>query len=111
MFKVTGKSIVYSTLFSHSSYCSLMCDCSGDDKDKIPAVTSGALDTFLVCPNCEKEFEMDGDKMPMSLRCGHTFCLGKIYIYVVGRFLSEKAACKIGSIYHIQFLFIDLVLV
>ena len=53
-------------------------DYSGDDKDKIPAVTSGALDTFLVCPNCEKEFEVDGDKTPMSLRCGHTFCLGKI---------------------------------
>lgn len=34
-------------------------------------------DNFLVCPVCEDEFEVEGDKQPMSLHCGHTFCSGR----------------------------------
>ncbi len=42
----------------------------------------GGVDPFLVCPGCGENFEAKGDRQPMSLRCGHTFCSGIIIVVI-----------------------------
>ena len=50
-------------------------DIENESDNRIPAVTVGGFNSFLVCPKCDKDFEVEGEVMPMSLSCGHTFCL------------------------------------
>ncbi len=41
--------------------------------------TSGELarqNSVLTCPGCDCDYDTQGGKKPMSLRCGHTFCSG-----------------------------------
>ena len=33
--------------------------------------------SVLSCPACGEEYQSEGKQQPMSLRCGHTFCLGE----------------------------------
>ena len=41
------------------------------------AVRTGGVDTFLSCTACGENFDAKGERQPMSLKCGHTFCSGR----------------------------------
>ena len=58
--------------------CNVSLPCSEPVVVDQPAVVemSGAVDSILLCPKCSKEYQIKGEQLPMSLMCGHTFCLG-----------------------------------
>ena len=84
-----------------STYASCFIHCVSNDNKSQPLMASGGVDNcFLVCSNCDDDYEVDGDRQPMSLRCGHTFCLGSVFI---GPFLLFARYCfvKIESVYNV----------
>ena len=58
--------------------CSVHGICSETETCVQPVMEMGGVGNFLSCPECKECFETKGEKGPLSLRCGHTFCSGII---------------------------------
>ena len=47
------------------------------DIDGAGTVPMPSLSSAFGCPICNEEFQAKGKMQPMSLTCGHSFCVGK----------------------------------
>ena len=66
--------------------------------------------SVLSCPACGEEYQSEGKQQPMSLRCGHTFCLGEEQIgmtLICNATMSVTCTHTEGGTIHIRDLKLD----